>query len=183
MSQSTRERLVNSAVKVFSQKGFFNTKVSDIVSDAGVAQGTFYIYFSSKEEIFLHIVKTIVSQIEFVINSYSQATENPVAEIKEFGNEIFKILYQYREIARIFFFQVICVNDQFKEIYFRTSEKIKQFYQSKLEGLEEPEIKAEMLVGYGKRLVEFDVLTENRSFEHTVSKFEKSVDMLTGEIK
>ena len=55
---STKEQLINAAVRIFHQKGFQKTRISDIVSAADVAQGTFYLYFKSKEEIFRHIIIT-----------------------------------------------------------------------------------------------------------------------------
>ncbi len=54
-STSTKEQLINAAVKIFQQKGFQKTRISDIVSEAGLAQGTFYLYFESKEAIFRQI--------------------------------------------------------------------------------------------------------------------------------
>jgi TetR/AcrR family fatty acid metabolism transcriptional regulator len=50
-----REAILRSAVRVFSQKGYFNSKVSDIAGEAGIADGTVYLYFKSKDEI-LHSV-------------------------------------------------------------------------------------------------------------------------------
>jgi len=50
-----REAILRSAVKVFAQKGYFNSKVSDIAGEAGIADGTVYLYFKSKDEI-LHSV-------------------------------------------------------------------------------------------------------------------------------
>jgi TetR/AcrR family fatty acid metabolism transcriptional regulator len=50
-----REAILRSAIKVFAQKGYFNSKVSDIAKEAGIADGTVYLYFKSKEEI-LHSV-------------------------------------------------------------------------------------------------------------------------------
>ena len=46
---------MRSAIKVFAQKGYFNSKVADIAGAAGIADGTVYLYFKSKEEI-LHSV-------------------------------------------------------------------------------------------------------------------------------
>ncbi len=46
---STRVRLREAAIKVFAEKGFHDTKISDIVSAAGVSQPTFYNYFVSKD--------------------------------------------------------------------------------------------------------------------------------------
>lgn len=50
-----REAILRAAIKVFAQKGYFNSKVADIAKEAGIADGTVYLYFKSKEEI-LHSV-------------------------------------------------------------------------------------------------------------------------------
>ena len=52
---TTKDYLLDAAVRKFHQKGYQKTRISDIVSEAGVAQGTFYLYFKSKEEIFKNI--------------------------------------------------------------------------------------------------------------------------------
>ena len=49
--QQKREALVNTAFKLFTTKGLHNTSISDIVEQAGVAKGTFYLYFKDKYDI------------------------------------------------------------------------------------------------------------------------------------
>ncbi|GIO30333.1 MULTISPECIES: TetR/AcrR family transcriptional regulator [Paenibacillus] len=44
-----RNEILNAAMELFNTKGFEQTSVSDIVKKIGVAQGTFYYYFQSKE--------------------------------------------------------------------------------------------------------------------------------------
>ena len=46
-----KKRLLLSAYRLFSKKGINNTSIQDIVNDAGVAKGTFYLYFKDKYEI------------------------------------------------------------------------------------------------------------------------------------
>jgi AcrR family transcriptional regulator len=46
-----REAILRAAVKVFARKGYFNSKVADIAGEAGIADGTVYLYFKSKDEI------------------------------------------------------------------------------------------------------------------------------------
>lgn len=53
--EETRSLLLSAAVKTFHEKGLHNTRISDIVAAAGVAQGTFYNHFKSKEAIFQQI--------------------------------------------------------------------------------------------------------------------------------
>jgi TetR/AcrR family fatty acid metabolism transcriptional regulator len=50
-----REAILRAATGVFARNGYFNSKVADIASAAGVADGTVYLYFKSKEEI-LHSI-------------------------------------------------------------------------------------------------------------------------------
>jgi TetR/AcrR family fatty acid metabolism transcriptional regulator len=46
-----REAILRAATKVFAESGYFNAKVADVARVAGVADGTVYLYFKSKEEI------------------------------------------------------------------------------------------------------------------------------------
>ncbi len=50
-----REAILRAAAKVFAVNGYFNSKVSDIAGEAGIADGTVYLYFKSKDEI-LHSI-------------------------------------------------------------------------------------------------------------------------------
>ncbi|MBO4901854.1 MAG: TetR/AcrR family transcriptional regulator [Lachnospiraceae bacterium] len=49
--QQKREALLNTAFHLFTTKGLHNTSISDIVEQAGVAKGTFYLYFKDKYDI------------------------------------------------------------------------------------------------------------------------------------
>ena len=54
-STGKRESILRAATRVFAHNGYFNSKVADIARAAGVADGTVYLYFKSKEEI-LHSI-------------------------------------------------------------------------------------------------------------------------------
>ncbi len=53
----TRAQLLEAAQIVFERQGFFDVRVADIVEEAGVAHGTFYTYFGSKEEVFRSLIE------------------------------------------------------------------------------------------------------------------------------
>ncbi len=57
--EATRRKLLAAAEEEFGGKGFHAASVSSITSRAGVGQGTFYLYFRSKEEIFVTLVREI----------------------------------------------------------------------------------------------------------------------------
>jgi AcrR family transcriptional regulator len=55
----TRQRLLDAAEEVFGNKGYENASVAEITQKAGVAQGTFYIYFPDKKAAFTELVKEL----------------------------------------------------------------------------------------------------------------------------
>jgi len=58
-----KEQIIRAAAVVFANKGFHEAAVSDIIAEAGIARGTFYLYFTSKRSIFDHILETVFSRI------------------------------------------------------------------------------------------------------------------------
>jgi AcrR family transcriptional regulator len=55
----TRARLITAARVVFERDGFAAARITDIADEAGVAHGTFYTYFDSKEQIFREVILTV----------------------------------------------------------------------------------------------------------------------------
>ncbi len=51
----TREKIIAAAMRLFAKKGFDKTTVEEIVAEAGVAKGTFYLYFKSKDDLIKEI--------------------------------------------------------------------------------------------------------------------------------
>lgn len=75
--ETRRAELIDAAANVFGNKGFESTAVSDIVREAGVAQGTFYLYFETKND----IVNALVDRmIEGVVASLEEAMDNSSAD-------------------------------------------------------------------------------------------------------
>lgn len=75
-----REAILRAAVKVFARKGFFNSKVADIAKEAGIADGTVYLYFKSKDEI-LHSVFDRAME-EFISEGKREIAEITEPEVK-----------------------------------------------------------------------------------------------------
>ena len=51
-----RNEILDTAVVLFSEKGFMDTSIADIMNTAGMGLGTFYNYFSSKEDVLLSLL-------------------------------------------------------------------------------------------------------------------------------
>jgi AcrR family transcriptional regulator len=64
--RQSRQRIVDAAEHVFGEKGYFPASISDITRAAGVAQGTFYLYFTSKREVFIEVLAGLAHLIRKV---------------------------------------------------------------------------------------------------------------------
>src|SRR5688572_30846446 len=58
-----RERILEAAVRIFAEKGFYNAKVSQIAEEAGVADGTIYLYFKSKDDLLISLFEDRMEKI------------------------------------------------------------------------------------------------------------------------
>ncbi|MBU7037860.1 MAG: TetR/AcrR family transcriptional regulator [Theionarchaea archaeon] len=87
-----KEELIDIAEELFAVKGYEETPVSDIVKKAQVAQGTFYYYFKSKDEILDSVVDRLISGIAAFIREQSQRDD--INAIQKIINSI-KMFYQF----------------------------------------------------------------------------------------
>jgi TetR/AcrR family fatty acid metabolism transcriptional regulator len=62
-SGDKRERILAAAVRVFAKSGFFDARVSDVAKAAGVADGTIYLYFTSKEQLLVSLFEDRVDKL------------------------------------------------------------------------------------------------------------------------
>ncbi|HET9955185.1 MAG TPA: TetR/AcrR family transcriptional regulator [Polyangiaceae bacterium] len=58
-----REQILKSAREVFARRGYHATTIDDIVADAGLARGTFYLYFDDKRAIFSELIERFAARI------------------------------------------------------------------------------------------------------------------------
>src|SRR2546422_10243273 len=62
-SSDKRERILAAAERVFAKRGFFAARVSEIAKDAGVADGTIYLYFKSKDDVLTSLFEDRMSRL------------------------------------------------------------------------------------------------------------------------
>ena len=75
-----RHQFLDAATWVFARKGYRHAGISDIIARAGVARGTFYLYFDSKEQVFLAIVEEFHKNISHAITTVSETPTDRVGD-------------------------------------------------------------------------------------------------------
>jgi len=97
-----RAAILRSAVSVFARKGYFNSKVADIASEAGIADGTVYLYFKSKDEI-LHSIFDQAMEVFISEGRRQLATlERPEDKLRRIAEMHLERLGADRDLAVVF---------------------------------------------------------------------------------
>jgi TetR/AcrR family transcriptional regulator, fatty acid metabolism regulator protein len=97
-----REAILRAAIKVFASKGYFNSKVADIAAEAGIADGTVYLYFKSKDEILHSIFDRAMA--EFIADGKKELATltSPTAKLTRIAELHLEKLGADRDLAVVF---------------------------------------------------------------------------------
>jgi AcrR family transcriptional regulator len=99
--EATRQRVLEAAEAVFGDKGYHGASVTEITRAAGVAQGTFYLYFHGKKEIFLDLVDALAGRL-LALTREASAGGRDYAEAQRLGfRAFFEFIRQHRHLYRI----------------------------------------------------------------------------------
>jgi TetR/AcrR family transcriptional regulator, fatty acid metabolism regulator protein len=83
--ENKHQKILQAAIKVFSEKGFYNSRVSEIAKEADVADGTIYLYFKNKDDILISLFEEEFGK--FVQNMQVELgkEKDPLQKIKRFA--------------------------------------------------------------------------------------------------
>lgn len=68
-SGDKRERILDAAERIFARDGFFAAKVADVAKDAGVADGTIYLYFKSKDDLLISLFESRMERVNALLGA------------------------------------------------------------------------------------------------------------------
>ncbi|OZI11363.1 TetR family transcriptional regulator [Bacillaceae bacterium SAS-127] len=134
-------KILQAAISTISQKGLDKTSISDIVKMAGVAQGTFYLYFPSKKALIPAIAENLLT---ITLNEIKMVTENKQdfwEIIRIMIDETFKLTKSHKEVI------VLCYSGLAIEHSMEKWEAIYQPYYQWLEAILEKAIASEEIFG------------------------------------
>ena len=115
------EAILRSAIKVFASSGFFNSKVADIAREAGVADGTVYLYFKNKDDILVSIFNYYMEEALAAGKASLARTSDPIEKLRRIVHAHLERLGRDRNLAIVF------------QVEFRSSTKfMEQFSATKV---------------------------------------------------
>ncbi|MED1723115.1 TetR family transcriptional regulator [Brevibacillus parabrevis] len=94
-----KEKIIQASIETFKEKGIEKTKIADIAQKAGIAHGTFYLYFPSKLSVMPAIAEQMVVQFMKKIEA-AIAPEAPLQEqLGQLVDAIFQVTAEYRDVS------------------------------------------------------------------------------------
>lgn len=129
LSNEKQQKVINSAKKEFARVPIQEVSIKNIVEDAGIARGSFYQYFESKEDLLIYIIKENVEELnnklkeeiqkkngnlfEIYISIYDNMVENFVERDE---TKVFKQIFENIKSSDESIFKILKENDKRMEI-------------------------------------------------------------------
>jgi TetR/AcrR family fatty acid metabolism transcriptional regulator len=101
-SNDKYQRILDAAVAVFAEKGFFSSRVADIADRADVADGTVYLYFKSKEEILMTAINTAFDAFMSLARTELKKLTDPAERLRRLAFLHLDALGSNRSMAVVF---------------------------------------------------------------------------------
>ncbi len=99
--EERKELIINTAQKLFAEKGFHSTSINDIAKQASISKGLMYNYFLSKEELLVELLK---KYIEIMTSFLEHDTENNIscAHMERFIDRMIDSFEKHRELWKLY---------------------------------------------------------------------------------
>lgn len=135
----TKRRIFNTAVKLFSDKGYDNASVEEITAIAGVAKGSLYYHFAKKEDIFDLILQEGMKLLRNSIEIKTRNCESSLDKIKAIILVEIKVIVRYEDFLNVVLSQIWGEEEKNKKCKKAVFEYIKIIEKIVQEGIENGE--------------------------------------------
>ncbi len=105
--QNTRERILDSALNLFSRKGYHDTRMDEIVEESETSKGAIYFHFPSKERLFLALMDQFASLLERRIREAIEQEDEGMQRVRSALTACLDTFGKYRLPAKIMLVQAV----------------------------------------------------------------------------
>ena len=112
--QERRSQVLACAREIFARKGYHKTSVSDIVEGAGIARGTFYLYFDNKRAIFNELLDGLIELLDQRLERIDPV-EDVLAQLRQNVVGVVDLFLDNRELTRILVHEAVGLDPEFDQ--------------------------------------------------------------------
>ncbi len=112
--EQRKRELLDVALRVFGQRGYHQTRIANIIDAAGVARGTFYLYFESKNAIFHALLDDLLSKVRSSVVGVSMAPNaEPVhTQIRDSVERVLAAFVESPDLTRVVLREAVGLDDE-----------------------------------------------------------------------
>lgn len=119
-----KEEIIEAALDLFAEKGYFNSRVAEIVEEVGIAKGTFYLYFNSKKELFLEMINLfellVIKNINLDILDDNESSL--IEKLSQITQNYFEFYLENSKLTNVINREAVSIDDDF----FKELQKMQQ---------------------------------------------------------
>jgi TetR/AcrR family transcriptional regulator, fatty acid metabolism regulator protein len=95
------QQIIEAAVRVFARKGYYNSRVSDIAREAGIAAGTIYLYFRTKDDILVTLFRDKMADFVGALRKAISVEPDAASKVRRLVSLHFRILEEHPNLAEV----------------------------------------------------------------------------------
>jgi len=147
-------RILEAAIKIFAEQGFFQSTISQIAKEAGVADGTIYLYFKNKDDILVNFFSFKTKQIFDRFREDVKGAENALEKLRKL---VFRHLDEFQRDRNMAVVYQVEIHQNSRLVEKQLKEMSKMYLNIVTEiveqGQQEGTIRKELYVGLVKRYI------------------------------
>lgn len=113
--QNTRERILDAALNIFSRKGYYDTRLDEIVDESDTSKGAIYFHFPNKEQLFLALVDQFADLLERRVHEAILQEAQGIQRVRVALETCLNTFGRYRRPAKILLVQAAGLGNTFEK--------------------------------------------------------------------
>jgi TetR/AcrR family fatty acid metabolism transcriptional regulator len=131
--RGTRDRILDAALNIFASKGYYDTRMDEIVAASATSKGAIYFHFPNKERLFLALVDQFADLIERRVREAVEQEAEGIARVRAALQACLETFGRYRRPAKILLVQAVGLGSVFEkkrvEVNDRFANLIKEYLE------------------------------------------------------
>jgi TetR/AcrR family fatty acid metabolism transcriptional regulator len=95
------QQIIEAAVRVFAREGYYNSRVSDIAREAGIAAGTIYLYFRTKDDILVTLFRDKMAEFVGALRKAIAGEPDAASKVRRLVSLHFSMLEENPDLAEV----------------------------------------------------------------------------------
>ena len=130
---STKNRILDAALNIFSSKGYYDTKLDEIVDESGTSKGSIYFHFPNKERLFLALVDQFADLLDRRVVEAIEKEEAGMARVKVALATVLETFGKYRRPAKLMLVQAVGLGTTFEQKRLEVNDRFARLIETYLQ--------------------------------------------------